>query len=266
MFGAWINDVSILHDKYTNAKPFPHVLIPNFFTEEYANEIFNIFPDPDDTWFKYDNPFEGKYLFNTFTNEEPIKNAIDSLYTPEFIRTISSITGISELESDPHLNAGGLHAYPRNGLSGVHLDYTIHPKTGKERRVSIVVYLNKGWSEEWGGNLNIWDDKLKTKTVLEHDLWNTAVIFKTNGTTYHGIPDPIKCPDGTFRKSIGIYYMSEPSEFLESYRKNAIYFPTPGAPVTDKMKKLYDIRKNRRLTPEDLLDWPTWRSDCGREN
>jgi hypothetical protein len=177
------------------------------------------------------------------------------------------ISQISNLEPDPHLNAGGLHAYPRNGISGIHLDYNIHPISKKERRVSILVYMSKNWQTEWGGQLKIWDSGLTTCKTIDHDLWNTAVIFKTNGLTYHGFPEPIKCPEGVYRKAVGIYYMSDPTpESLANIRHNAVYFPAPGEDVNVKMAKLYEIRKTRRITNEDLLDWPNWREECGRSD
>jgi 2OG-Fe(II) oxygenase superfamily len=265
MFGDWTRDVQSLALQYKTAKPYEHVVIPNFFTTEYAEHLTERFPDPDNTWFKYDNPFEGKYLFNNFDPDDPLKKAIDTLYSQEFLGHVCQITEIPNLVSDPHLNAGGLHAYPRNGISGVHLDYNIHPVSGLERRVSILVYLSKDWKEEWGGRLKVWDPELTTSTEVQHGLWNTAVLFKTNGLTYHGFPEPIKCPEGTFRKAIGIYYLSEPTqEALENPRHHAIYFPAPGTLVNDKMKRLYEIRRERRLEPTDLDDWPTWRQDCGR--
>jgi hypothetical protein len=267
MFGEWTRDIQALSNEYTNSKPFEHVVIPNFFRPDVAERIYAQFPHPDDTWFKYDNPFEGKCIFNTFKPEDPMKSVIDSLYTPEFLQYMSSISGIEKLESDPHLNAGGLHAYTRNGMSGVHLDYTIHPITGKERRLSIMVYMSKDWDESWGGNLKMWDENLENDVTLKHSLWNTALIFRTNGKAYHGFPEPIKCPEGAWRKVIGIYYVTDPTkESLENPRRNAHYFAEPGKPVHENMQKLLDIRRSRRLTADDLCIWPDWRRDCGRED
>jgi len=267
MFGEWTRSIDALHDQYMSAGPIEHIVIPNFFTPDMAEKVYAQFPDPDATWFTYDNPFEGKYIFNQFQEGDPMKAVIDSLYTDEFIEYMSRITGIPNLESDEYLNAGGLHAYTRNGVSGVHLDYTIHPVTGKERRATIMVYMSKDWNDDWGGHLKLYDENISHPVTLTHSLWNTAVIFRTNGKAYHGFPDPIKCPHGAYRKVIGIYYMTDPTpETLECPRKNAQYFIESGKPVSKEMQKLLDIRRSRRLTPDDLLEWPTWRRDCGRDD
>ena len=46
----------------------------------------------------------------------------------------------------------------------MHLDYSIHPISGKERRVNLIVYLNKDWKEEFLGEVQLWDHEF-TKPV-----------------------------------------------------------------------------------------------------
>lgn len=267
MFGSWTNNLSELAEQYKTAKPFEHVIINNFFENNVAENVYAALPStPDATWWKYDNPFEGKALLNKFAPDDPVKAVIDALYAPEMMSHMEDITGVKGLESDPHLNAGGLHYYTRNDLSGIHLDYTVHPITGKERQVSIMVYLSKDWDASWGGQLSLWNDTLTERTRVEHSLWNTALIFRTNGLAYHGFPEPIKCPEGVYRKVIGVYYLTDPSpQTLAAPRLNATYFSEPSKQIPEKLKKLYDIRKYRRLEAADLADWPTWRADCGRK-
>ena len=58
-------------------------------------------------------------------------------------------------------------------------------------------------------------------------MWNTAILFKTSDILYHGLPEPIKCPDNKYRKSIAIYYVSKPREnlierYTEIERENRI--------------------------------------------
>jgi hypothetical protein len=35
------------------------------------------------------------------------------------------------------------------------------------------------------------------------------VIFNTDEDSYHGLPDPIQCPEDMTRKSIALYYFTE---------------------------------------------------------
>jgi hypothetical protein len=37
---------------------------------------------------------------------------------------------------------------------------------------------------------------------------NRALIFTTDGTSFHGHPEPMKCPEGVARRSLALYYFS----------------------------------------------------------
>jgi len=77
----------------------------------------------------------------------------------------------------------------------MHLDYSIHPITKKERRVNLIVYLNPRWEKDWGGNLELWNSEF---TKCEKEVapeFNTGVLFQTSDISYHGLPRPIRSPD-----------------------------------------------------------------------
>ena len=261
MFGPWLDDPAGLRAAYTQATPFEHVIIKDFFSTEFADAVGAAFPDPDEKWWAYDNPFEQKFLLGDFSSDT-LKNMFDSLNSPEFVAAMSSLTGIDNLESDPYMHSAGLHAYPRNGKIDIHLDYTIHPKSKRERRVSLMIYMNKEWKSDYKGRLHLWNDTLTECTPLECTMWNTAVIFKTSDDAYHSV-ESVMCPPGTFRKVVGLYYLSEPRrETLAAPRYNAELFPTPGQDIPLKLAKLYEIRKHRRIEATDLKDWPDWKADC----
>ena len=39
-------------------------------------------------------------------------------------------------------------------------------------------------------------------------IFNRAVIFSTDDTSYHGHPDPLNCPENIQRRSLAFYYYS----------------------------------------------------------
>jgi hypothetical protein len=265
MFGAWHDNPEKYAEIYKKGVPFEHVVIPNFFQEEFAEKILSEFPDPDETWWAYDNPFEQKFLFNNFSETHAnMKDAFSILNSVSFANKVSVLTSVPNLEPDPLLHSAGLHSYTRNGKVDIHLDYTMHPQVNKERRISLMVYMSKGWNKSWGGSLQLWNSDLTDHTEIDTSIWNTAVFFKTSEDSYHGLPELIACPPGVYRKVIGLYYLSDPRpETIANPRYRAELFPYPGKDIPDKLKALYSIRKSRRLTPEDMADWPEWRKECG---
>jgi hypothetical protein len=42
-------------------------------------------------------------------------------------------------------------------------------------------------------------------------LFNEALIFRTDEISYHGFPDPLRCPEGESRKSLALYYYTSES-------------------------------------------------------
>jgi Rps23 Pro-64 3,4-dihydroxylase Tpa1-like proline 4-hydroxylase len=262
MFGDWYNSPQDLNYYYSNAVPFEHVVIPDFFTNEWAEKIYKEIPPLDDTWWHYDNPFEQKFLKSEFTSNV-INSNFQNLNSDAFVKAVEKVTGIKNLEHDPFMHSAGIHVYPRNGKIGIHLDYTIHPKSGKERRISLMIYMTKNWKPEYLGRLKLWDATLTNYKRIECSMWNTAVLFKTSEDAYHSV-EPVKCPKGDFRTVLGLYYLSTPRpETAARPRYNAELFPDPGESISPHIKNLYEIRKSRRLTPEDLADWPNWREECG---
>jgi len=52
--------------------------------------------------------------------------------------------------------------------------------------------------------------------------FNRAVIFDTTQNSWHGLPDEIKAPSNILRKSLNIYYLTEPREGISS-RERALF-------------------------------------------
>ena len=55
--------------------------------------------------------------------------------------------------------------------------------------------------------------------------FNRAVIFDTTMNSWHGLPTPINCPKNQFRKSLAIYYLTDPPKNINS-RVKALFAPT----------------------------------------
>jgi len=131
------------------------------------------------------------------------------------------------LYPDFGLHGGGLHIHGSGGKLNTHLDYSIHPKLGLERRLNLIVYLNPDWQESWGGSLGLWrNNKGKPGKLVKSiaPVFNRAVIFDTTNA-WHGLPEPIACPEGQYRKSLAVYFLCDPRQSAAS-RSRALFAPT----------------------------------------
>lgn len=253
MFSNWTDDLETLARSFRDASPFPYVVIDNFLNSQIANQVAEEFPDPDASWWFYNNPIEVKYTMDRFdaAKTPTICQVFDKLQSEDVLRMVRRITRIPNLENDPYLHGQGLHYHPRNGRLDVHLDYSIHPITGKERRLNIILYLNRSWKEEYGGHLELWDREFTGPKQRILPVFNRAVLFQTSDISYHGMPRALACPLGEGRKSMAIYYVSPPRPHA-AHRLKAEFRPLPEQIVSEGLAKLYEIRKYRILTEKDV--------------
>jgi hypothetical protein len=90
----------------------------------------------------------------------------------------------------------------------VHADFNKHSTYDLDRRLNLLLYLNKDWPEEYGGHLELWDRQMQKCEAKVLPIFNRVLIFGTTDFTYHGHPDPLRCPEGVTRKSLALYYFS----------------------------------------------------------
>lgn len=194
--------------------PFSHVVIDNFFKEDVARNLEDGFPEYDsDIWLGYNNAIEVKKInshwhkFDAFTYQ--VLTQLNQQGTIDLWNKKFNLT----LFSDPGLHGGGWHIHKRGGKLNPHLDYNIHPKLNMQRRLNLIVYLNSNWDDKWGGSLGLWEGEDKPTVLVKSVMprFNRAVVFETVGS-WHGLPEPIEAPDGQCRKSLAVYYLTEPED------------------------------------------------------
>ena len=198
------------HATYVNAQPFPHVVFDNFFDPALVESILEEFPKPDSIrWQKFDNAQEIKLASSVEASFGPATRLLlYHLNSATFLQFLTKVTGIDNLISDPLFEGGGLHQIIPGGKLGVHADFNKHRNFGLDRRLNLLLYLNKDWREEYGGHLQLWDREMTRCQAKVLPIFNRVLIFGTTDFTYHGHPDPLQCPAGMTRKSLALYYFS----------------------------------------------------------
>jgi hypothetical protein len=138
------------------------------------------------------------------------------------------LTSIDEkLLPDNSLSGGGLHEIKKGGVLKVHTDFNKHPFKKLDRRLNVLIYLNKNWKKSYGGHLELWDKNMNKCMKKILPTFNTMVIFSTNDFTNHGHPNLLRCPKNISRKSIATYYFSKgrpKEEIFKTYKKNRTEF------------------------------------------
>jgi hypothetical protein len=208
-YNKWEALAPKLARQYRENHPCPHILLEGFLDPETALAMAQQFPQPtSDAWTQYKHANENKLGMpkrELFPSD--IGAVVDELNSPEFVAWISNLTGIPNLVADPMLEGGGLHQSGPGGYLNVHTDFSMHHfHTNWHRRVNLILYLNPGWKEKWGGSLELWEKGMTRCGAKYPPLLNHALIFTTDERSLHGFPDPLICPEGESRKSLALYY------------------------------------------------------------
>jgi Rps23 Pro-64 3,4-dihydroxylase Tpa1-like proline 4-hydroxylase len=203
--------VASFRDEYQRARPFPHAVIDDLVPEAVLDAVLDEFPEPDGRWRQFDDPRQKK-LGGGVTELDlgpTTRNVLAEFNSWAFIEFIQELTGITEpLIPDPYYRGGGLHQILAGGYLKVHADFNQHPDFGLDRRVNVLLYLNRDWQTEWGGQLELWNASMTHADQRIEPVFNRMVIFTITDTAFHGHPDPLGCPPGHARRSLAFYYYS----------------------------------------------------------
>lgn len=217
-------------------EPFDHVVIDNFISDIEAEQLSKEFPNYNSQiWstygYTYDSPIEKKrtirdwkafppntYQFFLKLCSKKMSNFIESLFNCK-----------NEIFPDYGLHGAGWHTHKSGDHLNIHLDYSIHPFANLQRKYNLILYLTPNWNNSWGGSLEFWSHDFKNNKPNEkiktiNNIYKRAVIFDTTQNSWHGISEPINCPENIFRKSIAMYFLTNPDTSAEK-RKRALYAP-----------------------------------------
>lgn len=240
---------------WESREPFDHLIIDDFLEPEVAEAVAAEFPAfGSDVWFKYENAIEVKKAHNNWNRFGPVTYKLfDYLNQDQFLAKLDFLPGCV-LFPDYGLNGGGLHTHRSGGKLNVHLDYSIHPKLGLERRLNLIIYVTPDWQEEWGGHLGLYKDR---KTLVKKVLpkFNRAVIFDTTQNSWHGLPEPIQSPLHITRNSLATYYLCKPREGADT-RGRALFAPTAAQENDPKVLELIEKRSNVNTSSEVYRETP----------
>lgn len=203
------HDPQPLHARYRAADPFPHIVIDGLFEDADLERVLADFPRPDETrWMRFDSPTEKKlgYYHEHSTISPAVRAFLDAMNGFEMLLFLEQLTGIDGLIPDPYFGGGGLHQIEPGGFLKIHADFNVHPKLHLDRRVNMLVYMNKDWRDEWGGHLELWNESMTECRQRIAPVFNRTVVFSTTDTSFHGHPHPLLSPPGVTRKSVSLYY------------------------------------------------------------
>ncbi|MBW4525474.1 MAG: 2OG-Fe(II) oxygenase [Phormidium tanganyikae FI6-MK23] len=215
-------------------EPFPYIIIDNLLDDDLAHQVEHEFPkleemprhSPDyqllDGW--HSNPHDA-----ALAHRPGLKRLFKLLESSEFRAQLGEVFGVEQpLFCDPEYQGAGLLAAKKGGVHKIHRDRNRHLTTHFYRRLTLLVYFNIGWQQGYGGELNLWDKKIRENVTLP-PLFNRCVVFENTRHAFHSVSD-VNLPEGMIRKAVNFYYYTEhpaPSE-RHTHVHDTEFFASPG--------------------------------------
>jgi Rps23 Pro-64 3,4-dihydroxylase Tpa1-like proline 4-hydroxylase len=240
-------------DEYRANTPFPHIALDNLFPPALLDQAIEELPGAKANWTTYDTKNEAKQVCSDATAFGPAAEIVAfALNSAPFVNFLEKLTGIEGLIPDPHLRAAGYMKVRPGGFLGLHYDFATQKELKLDRRINALLYLNRDWKSEWGGQLELHsNDKLESPRHIRREIepiFNRLAIFNTPNAL-HGHTKPLQCPPGRARLCLSWYYYTAP--------------PVPGwaaraKPVEFRDGK-FDLKRSmvtwaNRLVPPILFD------------
>src|SRR4051794_11436993 len=150
----WATNMQESRDAFVSASPFPLVVLDEFLEPSFAEQLLQDFPSIEDMPRSRDYMFGDKHeLSGLDEGGAAARRYFEVVTSKPFEDFLQDLTGV-ELFIDPNFFGGGFHQGGDGSFLDMHVDFNIHPEHADWlRTLNVLIYLNKDWDPEWGGQL-----------------------------------------------------------------------------------------------------------------
>jgi hypothetical protein len=160
-------------------------------------------------------------------------NELTSTRIQEWLKYVTN----EDVFVDSDFYGGGIHQGKAGSFLDMHADFNYHPlKETWFRNLNLLLYLNKDWKKEYGGELRL--EHSETHDKIDVDVpFNRFVIMHSRGYTLHGY-DPIRFPEGKYRTSIAAYAFTLHEKQMENSR-TTVWHVEKSNPIKYLLSKIW---------------------------
>ncbi len=230
-------------ESYRGKQPYPYGGFDDFLPTEVLDRVLEelqTLPEAETTFNRPQEKLKTSYVperLPTYT-----RNLFYVLNSRPFVQFLENMTGIKGLIPDPYFAGGGVHVVGNGGHLDIHADFNHNAILNLERRLNVLIYLNKDWEKDFGGSFEIWNHEMTEMVESFVPLFNRMVCFNTGSTTWHGNPTPVNHPEGKPRMSLALYYYTATWDGTKRSH-TTLFKPRPGS--IDKADR--ETRRNELL-------------------
>lgn len=237
---------------YDGAQPSAWFLVDQLLPDAMAHVIHRAFP-PTSAMRERKTLREHKFVAAQMDHyEAQAEEALFAFQDERVVRRIGAITGLSDLEADPMLYAGGLSVMGHGNFLNPHLDNSHDNDRRLYRVLNLLYYVSPGWRLENGGNLELWPQGLDHQQVTVPSLFNRLVVMATGPQSWHSVS---RVESEADRCCVSNYYFDEQPIGGEAYFRVTQFRGRPEEPVRDVVLRLdASLRQAiRKVKPQGLV-------------
>lgn len=202
--------------------------VDDLLPDAIVQETYAAFPRDADGFFSKDSFREKKRISSQLSHYATILGDLTyALQDPAVISKVAELTGMTDLEPDPSLYAGGLSMMFRDDFLNPHIDNSHDAKRDRYRRLNLLYYVSPDWKLENGGNFELWNED-RTVPVTIVSRRNRFLVMETNKTSWHSVN---KVNVDVPRCCVSNYYFSKASPDQTDYFHVTSYAGRPDEPV-----------------------------------
>lgn len=192
--------------QWRDSSPINHFVLDDLLPSAWAETIRSAFPDPHSMTLRR-NLRELKFTAAQMNAYHPLlEEAIYAFQAPRIVSAIERITGLSGLEPDELLYAGGISLMAPGHFLNPHIDNS-HDKFRKRYRVlNLLYYVSPNWPADSGGNLELWQQGMNGPPTTIVSKFNRLAVMITHRRSWHSVSRNLTKTD---RCCVSNYYFSQ---------------------------------------------------------
>lgn len=197
-----------LRAEFAQPGQIPSCQIGDVLPADVARRVHEAFPASERMILKKSIK-ENKHIAAQMNAYDPLlEECVYAFQDARVIALVAKITGLSTLEPDSNLYAGGISAMQKGAFLRPHLDNSHDKNRARYRVLNLLYYVTPEWREEYGGCLQLWDRGPEGKPRTVPSNFNSLAIMLTNKGSWHSVNEVRH--DGR-RCCVSNYYFSRTS-------------------------------------------------------
>jgi Rps23 Pro-64 3,4-dihydroxylase Tpa1-like proline 4-hydroxylase len=233
--------------------PLPYFVVDDLLPADLAKAIAGAFPDTASMTLKK-SLRELKYVTAQMDRCQSIlEETIFAFHDPQIVSLIASITGLTRMEPDTQLYAGGLSVMGNGHFLNPHIDNSHDKQRERYRVLNLLYYSSQDWSATQGGSLELWPNGPKGSPVVIPNTFNRLVVMATTPRSWHSVT---RINASKPRCCVSNYYFSPDSPEKSEYFHVTSFRGRPEQPLRDLVLRA-DIGLRmflRKLRPRGIVE------------